>query len=580
MCALNGIINLSGSSINTNSLLKKMMDLTSHRGPDSTHIANSVKYSFGYQRLAIVAPESPSGIISDRKISNYTIMFNGEIANYKSIQNLYPNLLGLSDSSVIIPLIEKYGVNDFMKHIHGMFSIAIFDEHSNQLDLVRDPFGVKPLYYYYDDSQVIFSSELKAIASVLDKKPKIRFEAIEQILTNRFNNDRETIYEGIFRVMPGEIVTINHTGMERRYYWNRKPNAQKSALSEKDLVSSISSSLELIMKENTSTDATGGYFLSGGLDSSLLASIGLTKYQESKYQTPISLGFSPNNVEDEKYCKIFENYIGRKIEWVNVSSELARDTLMELVPYLDEPLENPTHIGTYLMSKRAKQLGIKSVITGDGADEFFLGYGRHAIWFDTEEPSKTYPSLNWTITPYEKSLFYKSDTLHRSKQINSKFFNDLHINNLEEALTYERYSRLPEYHNMRLDRMTMAHGIEAKVPFQDSRLVSKTLEISNHDHYGGIGKKILKSVAGPYLPESIINRPKVLFPNQSQYWTKGKNCDWVDDILLSKNARISEWFDTNKLEKILKQHYENEINFGRQAWALLVIELWLNHFDS
>ncbi len=581
MCGVNGIISFNEQKPNKIvSGLKKMVSATEHRGPDLTETKHLKHAALGYQRLAIVSPNSHSGIWKSDDHSKFT-MLNGEIVNHRRLKQQLNLPEDMSDSGLVLPLVQEYGHKRFVDHIHGMFAIIHYDEQKREVHLTRDQLGVKPLYYYFKNGLLIFSSEIKAIVSYLDEMPELRFSSIDSILTHRFNPDRQTVHKDIYRVLPGEQVVFNKNGISRRLYWQRRKNVKESNDEIDAAAQDIGQVFTKVMDENIDSDAPGGFFTSGGLDSSLTTSMALNNSRNINYRTPITLSFLPTQVEDERYCRILESYFGLEFSWITITDDLARTTLEKLVPFLDEPLENPTHIGTYLMAERAKELGVKSVITGDGSDEIFVGYSRHQAWVDNISTSRTPPKLSVTFTEETKKSIYKDGVSDLLVPITDNEDQEIFpIINIDQALEFERGYRLPEYHNMRVDRMTMAHGVEAKVPFMDSRLVDATSNYSSAFHHGIDGKQILKRIAEPYLPKELIYRKKDIFPSQTNQWTRGDGKQWSQDILLNPSAKISQWVDQSKLEMQLKKHYDNSTSLGREIWALVTLELWLQNISN
>ena len=232
--------------------------------------------------------------------------------------------------------------------------------------------------------------------------------------------------------------------MHSERYWELKDNEEKTT--PEASIEEFRELLKEVVLENSYADVKGGFFTSGGLDSSLVTAVSLIENKDSNYQQPISIQFEPNHVTDEKYGKIMEKHLNKSFEWVTITDELARETLENIIPFLDEPLENPIHVGTYLMAQRAKELGIKTVITGDGSDEFFLGYERHACWFNRKDPVAVYPSLHWTLTKDDAQLLYTKDYKAQCTMLENGYGQVIEpILNMSQALRYERgkTSRIP-----------------------------------------------------------------------------------------------------------------------------------------
>lgn len=448
MCSIYGIMYYKNHPKNyIEEKVKKMSSKTIHRGPDGREVKYFENGAIGMNRLSIIGPDDKKAMVQEYE-DIYSV-FNGEITNFKELsEDLSINVN--CDSEVILPLYNKCG-DDFVKQLGGMFAIAMYNSGKKSISLWRDALGVKPLYYYSDKDCFIFASEIKAIYAVLDKKPEINNTCIDNILRYAFNPGSQTIFCGIKKVMPGQKITVANGEIQEEFYWKLKKNNKYKFSQENCNTHSneLSDLLQKVIKENSYSDVPGGIFFSGGLDSSLITAMMFRDFN-SNYKVPISIRFLPNSVEDEKYIDMFEIAFNQKVEWVDITPELARQTLEELVKYLDEPLENPTHVGTYLMSKRAKELGLKTVITGDGSDELFIGYKRQECWFKNKKPKEIYPSLSCIIPKEQCNKLYNKKF---KKLIKNNKCPQEHVDNIDDALILERGERLPEYHNMRLDRI-------------------------------------------------------------------------------------------------------------------------------
>jgi asparagine synthase (glutamine-hydrolysing) len=584
MCAINGYISLGKNLVTQDFLqqkIKGMQLITKHRGPDESTQVVMDAATLGMSRLAIVSPKPLVNLVFNQG-SKYLVC-NGEIVNNVKLKETY---LGgqdnLSDSSVLLSLIQEEKEHS-MEKLAGMYAIAVLDTEQQLLTLWRDPLGVKPLYYYHDEKCFIFSSEAKAVLSVIPHSADINVSAIKDIISYRFHPGQTTVFPICKRVLPGETIAIDiRTGQMDKVQAialnNSQPAQAPKNFDRDQSIITFRKLLQSVIAEHAQADARGGFFISGGLDSSLVASIALQ--QKSAYQTPISLRFEPHGVIDEKYVEVMERYLKKKIEWVTITDQEARDTLEEVVPYLDEPLENPIHIGTYLMAKRAQQLGIKSVLTGDGSDEFFIGYERHKCWFS---PDKTYQGKTYwqwleTLPPEEVEPLFGLELMKTFLPMQATPDQPIEaINSLQQALWFERRERLPEYHCMRLDRMTMAHGVEAKVPFLDQRITRFAEQLPLNVLYGQSGKGWLQEVAKPFLPIEILQRPKVHFPSLPDQWLSGKGVSWAADILLDHRAQTRNVFQRATLKRYLKEHRDGTRKWGRVLWACVTTELWLNN---
>lgn len=577
MCSIEGIIHFNSAP--REELVNKigiMQRLTKHRGPDQSDILVFDQVALGTSRLAIVAPNENSTIQATELDGRYAL-FNGEIVNHRQLRRFLkdPPIDKYCDSALILPLFKEFG-EDFVQKLAGMFAIAIYDQPNHRLQLWRDPLGVKPLYYHHSKDSVIFSSEAKAIYAVIDNPPEVDFAALDHILRYRFHPGPSTVFLDIKRVLPGETVIFADGKVSSKRYWSLTPN--KTVGDPNFQTEQFRGLLSDIIAEHAQADVKGGFFVSGGLDSSLITSIALQT--PSPYRTPISIRFSPKSVLDEEYAKLLESFLDTQFEWVTITDSIARQALTELVTYIDEPLENPIHVGTYLMAKRARELGIKSVLTGDGSDEFFLGYERIACWLNgsSSNPNATYLKLLSTMRPDEAAELYKDEAVTLTRPIVDSFNYPIEpFRDINQVLLFERLDHLSEYHNMRIDRMTMAHGVEVRVPFEDHRLVEFSLHIPVTTLFGTSAKEWLGQVAKPWVPSEIINRQKVHFPSLPDQWLSGEGAEWTAEILLDHKAGTRRWIKPRILERYIKEHKENTRSHGRLLWALVVLELWLKN---
>lgn len=557
--------------------MESMSKLTKHRGSMQKEIMllENGKGAIGINGSDV----AESKIQKSMYCSNvYHSMVDGNIVNFQEFIDDIGEVK--SGASVILPLYSKYG-KDFIKKLSGAFAVVLYDERNNDLHLWRDQLGAKPLYYTMQENMFIFASEIKAIYSILEKKPEVGFSAIDDILRYRFvDNDNDTVFAGIKKVMPGEHIVYNGQRIVREKYWQLPVNPYESERkNSQELHAEVEEFRELfekVISQYLISDTEGGFFTSGGLDSSLVTAVSHGISNKS-FSDSISIKFSPSTVNDEKYGAILEEFWGKKFKWAELSDETARKTLFRIVPFLDEPLENPIHIGTYVLAEHAKKLGLKTILLGDGADELFMGYDRQVCWKTFTDAKERYPLLSWIVSNEDADLLYNNnakDILHGKQYVPEQ------ISNIEESIFYECSKRMPGNLNMRLDSMMMAHGLEARTPFLDNRIVEFTFKLSVDDLMSGTEKGFLREVAGKYLPREVTHRPKERFPSLPDQWLRGAGSDFIKEILLDKSTFVSEYIDTNNLEMLINKHTSKERNIGRTLWALATLELWSNNLKN
>lgn len=585
MCGISGIISFENTpDKKLEEKIHIMNAITKHRGPDTSEVKVSEAVALGVNRLAIVGVSDNTAIYTTS--TNFAdIIYTGEIVNSRTIADKFSLEVNgkTCDGAVIAPLYEKMG-SVFVEELAGMFAIAMYDRELGELHLMRDTSGIKPLYYSVSGDSVYFASEIKAIQAVIGEPVAISFSALSNIMRYRFNAGVTTIFPSIKRVLPSQYIKISQ-GKICKHFFSEKTFDQTSPRllgarygNKNDNISicDFRNILRDVILENTRADVNGGVFVSGGLDSSAIASI--AKQYDTPYKTLISINFEPQSVNDEVYGRHLEEHLETPFEWVTIRPEDARKNLEELVFYLDEPLENPTHVGTYMMAKRANDLGLKTVLTGDGADEYFLGYERFGSLFGRGQDISfsKYTQQLWSLdSSIFQDLFTPKGHGLLESQGNGSRKSIQRFHSIHEILRLEQTERLPEYHCMRLDRMTMAWGVEARVPFLDRRVTEFSNKIDPSIRYGQGGKDWLKEVVAPFLPKSIVERKKDFFPSLPGHWIREGGVDWASEILLAENNEICEFLNQAALERWIKQHQNGTQDYGRILWACLVLELWL-----
>ncbi|MBA9088680.1 asparagine synthase (glutamine-hydrolyzing) [Fontibacillus solani] len=273
MCGIFGIMYFDDIGYDLlNEKIKRMSTVSKHRGLDQSEVYVANRVAIGMNRLSIIAPEESFAIQKHLSSRRYAVI-NGEITNYRHVKSILKNKPEHKcDSAVILPSYEEFGER-FVEMLAGMFAIAIYDEESHSFQLWRDPLGIKPLYYYHSTKCVIFASEIKMIYAVLDNRPEIEFSAIDNILRYRLNPGRSTVFKGIQKVLPGETVLFKNKGISRHRYWSLRPNEKVS--SNKYCVEEFRELFGQVIRENSHADVPGGFFTSGGLDSSLVTAVAL-----------------------------------------------------------------------------------------------------------------------------------------------------------------------------------------------------------------------------------------------------------------------------------------------------------------
>lgn len=553
MCGIAGIFDTT--KCDNKRLVKRMLRTMKHRGPDGWAYKHNDFVSLGLVRLSMNSIKTPTHVHANTKNDIFCV-FNGEIYNHLDLRKK----LGLNtvsgkkynDADIIIPMYEKYG-KDFVKYLDGMFAIAIMDK--DKLLLFSDKFGIKPIYYsILSNGNFVFSSELKAILSIT-KKHRISAKGLSSFLQYRFVAHPLTIFEDIFKFGPCQILEITQNGIKKYNYKIICSPTKTLSKWGKSIVNYDSSEVKI------------GAFLSGGLDSSILCSL----FGDKKHVFTIKYDNNQGiNETDFAACVARKNNLIHHI--VNANKRIVKMNLDKAIILLEEPLYSTVALSTYLLAKSAKKY-VKGIISGDGADEMFIGYNyiRTAMNNVGSELQTYKQQISWLPRDTQKRLFNR-----KPQNLNLIKTSD---NPLQNIVDFERKYRLPDYHLFRLDKMTMANSVEGRVPFLSQEIINYLSGHSLRKIYTNPPKQQLAKTFSNILPANILNRKKQPF---TAPWV-----DWIDgylhkDIMRTfNNNSLCDLFDVsqpellNLINKPLKQYSDYTA-----IWGLYVLLKWVKIYKK
>lgn len=593
MCAIFGILGEYDAQ-----QARRSVSLLSHRGPDYCGIVEKKDLFIAHNRLSIVdlSENASQPMVRDDII----LSFNGEIYNFQELKKVLDVPFQThSDTEVILAAYQKWGV-DFVDHLEGMFAIALYDR--GRLYLFRDRLGKKPLYYMKTSKQFVFASEIKAILPFVKQK-EMNMDALHGYLSFLAPTPPHTFYKGIEKLESGHFAVYEKDKLEIKAFYDLLPTSIEIS-SEEEALARIESSLQESIAKRLMGDVEVASLLSGGVDSSLIAA--MTAKMGTKLKT-FSLGYEGYKQYDERvYAKEVAEHIGVE----NIDIELSRDMFFENlddVSYaLDEPINDPAAIPLYMLFKRIKEEGIKVVLSGEGADELFLGYRQYFEYLDIEK-AKGLQHKNW-LKKYFRSNFsmnrewewykriFDNEVLFRSS---GEKFTDMQKNllmrqNVKDGFSmqylqkyrdrYEQFGNQDEsqwysyvdlkqfqaeHFLAKLDRVSMAHGIEGRTPFLDHTLAETVFSIEPSLRYrSGVTKELLKKIAKPYLPTNIINRKKKGFASPYLEWL-------IEAGELERIKKVNE--KTGLFYEEALDEYINRAKQGRykqHIWGLYLFSRW------
>ena len=614
MCGIAGIIGPITESYGVYQL-EKMLEQIKHRGPDSNGIWATDGMAFGMQRLSIVDIEG-----GDQPIwtaSGIGIVFNGEIYNYKQIMDDLKNegvvFTTHSDTEVIAHLYDKKGI-EAIHQLEGMFGIYIYDPNRQKIYLIRDRLGIKPLYYCQKDNNFIFSSEIKAITSILEDSPEIDKQSVWHYLTLRYVPAPKTIWKGITKLEPGTYLEYNLLSSEYKLYryWDFSFKSEKKIRNrnyEKEFEKLF---LEAVEKRLLASDVPVGILLSGGLDSSCIAAA-TVELGHKNFHT-FSVGFSDGGDFSElKYAEKMSKHIGSQHHEIIVNKEQFLEFIDRLVWHTDEPLADLASIPLYFVSQLASK-HVKVALSGEGADEIFAGYtldslARKLRYFKIID---MLPNSLLKFMPYDSTKqlsrsgyhdFLKNNVTHMTNIFSeieknnlcgfnprgstSKYIKSLYtLSQSKEPIDQIQHvyckSWLVEDLLMKADKMSMATSLELRVPFLDHKLVEWAtdlpLQYKVGSFLGGFStKQIVRNFAKKRVPNEIINRPKQGFPVPAYKWlAEGK----INDLLENSLGILVQKGEMNEkvLSQLSKEFLFKKIEDQHKIWNLIIYANWLKRW--
>jgi asparagine synthase (glutamine-hydrolysing) len=619
MCGIVGILRMGATAPPLEpGRLTRMRDALRHRGPDGEGLYIKGPIALGHRRLAIVDVEGGQQPMCNED-GTVWITFNGEIYNHASLRS------GLearghryktrSDTETILHLYEEEGER-CVQHLSGMFAFAIWDENRGRLLLARDRLGIKPLYYTMDDQELLFGSEIKAILAA-GHPARLNHAVLPEYLATRFVSGSSTMFQGVKRLEPGRTLTwTRDEGLRERRYWSIPPVAEDDGRSAASRAADLRHRLRAAVESHLMSDVPLGLFLSGGIDSSGL--LGLMAPLVREPVRTFAVGFAEREADELAYARLAARSAGALHREMVLSPDQFFDALPRLIWHEDEPIAFSASVPLYFLSRLAAE-NVKVVLTGEGADELFLGYNRYRVTAWNERLSRTWSSLLSAsarrsvrdavqrlprparryaersflgLDPGPRSLFCENFSVFgasaRGRVMNPDLMGGASDPHQEEMRCYEeaqgspldRMSRadlqtyLPRL-LMKQDTMSMAASIESRVPFLDHELVEHVAALPAAAKLRGFTTKaVLRDALRNVVPKEILNRPKMGFPVPLGRWLRGAHWPVVREFVLSPRASSRELFEPGEIARMAEEHRTGAVDHGERLWLLINLEIW------
>jgi asparagine synthase (glutamine-hydrolysing) len=626
MCGICGfMVERQVGSTNWNQTLDNMTKILVHRGPDSEgryylDRGNSI-VGLGHRRLSIIDLSEKANQPMGNEDDSVIVIFNGEIYNY---QQLSKELVAgghlfrsHSDTEAIVHLYEDLE-EQCLNRLEGMFSFVLWDKKRGRLLLARDRMGIKPLFYVFKERDLYFASEIKSLLLLDQVSREVDFKALNYYFTYGYIPGTRTIFKDIKKLPPASYLSLQDQHIAITPYWHIQ-YLPKNNVPEKELMEGLLSIFGKAIKRHLVSDVPLGAFLSGGVDSSIIVAL-MNMVGEGEVNT-FSLGCESGGSDELAYAASVARHCSTNHREFNVDPDMTQ-ILPKLLWHLDEPFFDNSIIPTYYISKLAREK-TKVALSGDGGDEIFGGYEwtrRHqynvACGMVPGFIRKPLAKLSWGMDPeddYGTNLKQKvrrflgdlnadieGGFLRRTSVSYSfgqrvftqalkdelgdfdagnyqrKLFLDAQVSDAREKMLYvDTMSFLPDDCLFKVDRMSMAHGLEVRVPFLDRQLVEFSARIPfGYKIRGLTSKYILKRTFAPYLPRKILRQRKQGFTIPISAWLRGELGGLAASVLLSNSLERRDLFERERLKWMLEEHRNGKQELGHRIWSLVVFEIW------
>jgi asparagine synthase (glutamine-hydrolysing) len=617
--------------------LEAMTEVLAHRGPDASGYFTDAVVGLGHRRLRVIDLSERANQPMTSADGRYKIIYNGEVYNFQEIGARMHRQQGRgglqlrtsSDTEVILEAFAAYGV-DFVKQLNGMFVVVIYDTHEQALYIFRDRIGIKPLYYFWDERDFAFASELKSFKRVAAIPREINADAIRRFLHFGYIPTPLSIYKNIFKMPSGSWMKVSRGGIEFHKYWDLRSKLSNNLITDKhQAMVKLSDLLISSVQYQLKSDVPFGVFLSGGIDSSLVTA--QATYLSTVKVNSFSIGFEENSHNESEYAKAIAKYLGTDHHEFIVSTRDAVGMLEGIFDSYDEPFADSSVIPTMLVSKLAKQY-VTVTLAGEGGDELFFGYGfyrwarrlSNPFWKAARKPlARLFAGMSSRYQRVGRLLDYRpgdhlpghifsqeqyyfsegelgrllcngapqaglygqppSDSFLRipDQSLFSKglLVNERRLNAMEMQALFDLQYYLQDDLLTKVDRASMRFSVETRVPYLDHRVIEFALNLSPHLKYrNGTTKYILKEILFKYIPRHLFDRPKQGFAIPLNLWLNNELRYLVDDYLSETMIERYGLVDYATVQRHI-QAFRGGVQFHyNRLWLLIVLHKWLDEY--
>ncbi len=630
MCGLTGLYAFNEAGRFNLINLQQTIDMVAHRGPDAQGSFFDERVGLGHRRLAVIdTSERANQPIYDRE-KRYVLIYNGEIYNYRELRKMlerkYNNRFQTQSDTEVLLYAYIHLKEKCLEIVNGFFAFAIYDTKEQELFIARDRFGIKPLYYYRDEDKFLFASEMRSIIGFGIEK-SISYNSLILYLQLNYIPAPYAILKNVYKLMPGHYIRIKGGNVELKNYYKLPDSGITSYESKPDARKEIKQLLEDSVQKRLVSDVPLGVFLSGGVDSSLITAIA-SRFKEDL--NTFSIGYTSDAYFDEtKYARMVSDHFGTNHHVFKLSRNDLYEHVGDILEHLDEPFADSSAIPVYILSKYTKKY-VTVALSGDGADEVFSGYNKHLAFLRSRHNSlKNILIKNlrlvWSLLPQSRNnkLFDTFRQLNRYSNGLNKNGSDrywlwatfMNITNAQKLISSDNFryidldklyfyqreitSGIPDQFSMndilsadmqlvlpndmlyKVDLMSMASGLEVRVPFLDHRLVEKALRLPESYLINNQKQKILlRELLSEYIPGKLAQRPKHGFEVPLLKWFRNELKGTIKEDLLNPAYILEQKiFDPKKIHQLTSKLFSsNPGDTHAHIWALIVFQYWWNKY--
>ena len=604
MCGIAGLLRVDGVAADI-AAVRHMAQTLRHRGPDGSGAFAQGAVALGHTRLSVLDLSAQGSQPMHSADGRFVLAYNGEIYNFRDLRRILEakghRFRSRSDTEVVLCACMEWGLDCF-RRLEGMFALALWDGEEQRLTLARDRFGIKPLYYCNTGRSWVFGSEVKALLASAEAPSHMDWAGLHEYLHFGTTLGESTLFQGVSKLPPGHALTLSAAGANLAPY----ASALDAALVEDDQSSAAGKVRKLLEKAVAShlvSDVPVGLFLSGGLDSSAIAAFAGKHYGGRLRTYAAGFDFEPHGSELPWARQVAERFNTDHQE-LHISGADAAPVLERLVGSHDLPFSDPASIPLYLLCAALKGEGLKVVLGGDGADELFGGYGRyrHALAGDAPRGQRGAQLGSWSIlvrtdatfmarffsadraaapllrlvAPEVRRQLQATDPFRRYREHHRRL---KHLSLVQRMMHMDCAIRLPDRYLEKVDRASMAHGVEVRVPMLDPGLAAYALGLPvAYKVRPKVGKLVLRQALRTLLPAEVLIRPKVPFRVPVEHWLCTSWAEYLSSVLLDGAAARSGLFDNAALERVVQRHVRRQANHGRLLFQLLSLALWVSMY--